>query len=116
MKLTRKIFYFMLPVLMLYSCNAKEAETEYRCEVFGSSVGYDVKIQIADNDTQQFKNAKVDKLCIKWKQSHKSSLYVSAQNRSPKEIIIVKIYRAGRIVAENKSDGLSTVAFVKGLY
>ena len=86
---------------------------EYMYEVTGTSGEYDVTIQNADNETQQWSSVG-NGWWYKWQQRGTRWLYVSAQNQKASGNVTVRIIRNGKVVKENTSYGGYTIATVSG--
>jgi hypothetical protein len=112
----KKITQFLaIAFLSLAFQSCQKENLEYKYEVTGTSGSYSVTIQNAENNTQQFSNVG-NGWWYKWTQSGSRWLYVSAQNNRSTGNVTVKIYRAGKVVAENTSYGGYTIATVDGDY
>ena len=99
------------------SCETEEVAVavEYKYEVTGTSGNYSVTIQNTDDQTQQYSNVG-NGWWYKWTQTGTRWLYLSAQNNNSSGSVTVRIYRAGKVVAENTSYGGYTIATVNGDY
>jgi hypothetical protein len=115
MKKILQIFVIALSIFTFSGCEKEEVAVEYKYEVTGTSGDYSVTIQNTDNNTQQYSNVG-NGWWYKWTQTGTRWLYLSAQNNSSTGNVTVRIYRAGKVVAENTSYGGYTIATVDGDY
>jgi hypothetical protein len=110
-----KLFVIAVSIIAFTGCEKDEVEIEYKYEVTGTSGSYGVTIQNADGVTQQY-SAVGNGWSYKWTQTGTRWLYLSSQNNNSTGNVTVRIYKAGKIVAENTSYGGYTIANVNGDY
>ena len=115
MKKILQIIVIALSIFTFSGYQKEEVAVEYKYEVTGTSGDYSVTMQNTDNNTQQFSNVGNGWL-YKWTQTTTRWLYLSAQNNSSSGNVTVRIYRDGKVVAENTSYGGYTIATVDGYY
>ncbi len=102
-------------VFSITSCSKELFNSEYKYEVSGTGGSYDVTLENTDNNTQQHSSVG-NGWFYEWEQSGTRWLYLSAQNNNSSGSVTVKIYRKGKVVAENTSYGGYTIATVSGDY
>jgi len=115
MKRIIRIFAIVSVLLTLTNCSKDDVDVEYKYEVTGTSNSFSVTIQNTDNNTQQFSNVNSG-WWYSWKQTGTRWLYLSAQNNSSTANVTVKVYKAGKVIAQNTSYGGYTIASVDGTY
>jgi len=115
MKKIAQIILIAVLIIATAGCEKEEVNVEYKYEVTGTGGSYDVTIQNTDNNVQQYSNVG-NGWWYKWTQTGSRWLYLSAQNNNSTGNVTVKIYRAGKVVAENTSYGGYTIATVDGDY
>jgi hypothetical protein len=110
---------FLLPIsviiFLFISCSKEPEYIEYTYEVSGTGGSYDVTLQNSDDNTSQYSNVG-NGWWYKWKQTGTRWLYFSAQNNNSAGTVIVKIYKAGKVISSNTSEGGYVVATVSGNY
>ena len=110
---------FLLPISVIIfvfiSCSKEPEYIEYIYEVSGTGGSYDVTLQNSDDNTSQYSNVG-NGWWYKWKQTGTRWLYFSAQNNNSSGTVIVKIYKSGKVIATNTSDGGYVIATVSGNY
>ena len=115
MKNIGQLYLISLLIISIFGCKKEEVNVEYKYEVTGTGGSYNVTLQNTDNNTQQYSNVG-NTWWYKWTQTGTRWLYVSAQNNNSTGNVTVKIYRAGKVVAENTSYGGYTIATIDGDY
>lgn len=106
--------FILLLSTILSGCQKEEMSIrEYTYEVTGGSNSYDVAIANIDGDIQEFYNVQ-NGWVYRWTQKGTRWLYVYAQNNSLTGSVTVKIYRAGRVVAERTNCGGYSVVVIDG--
>lgn len=115
----KKVVYFFAIFLLTLSFTGcflfEEDKSEYMYEVTGTSTSYSVTIQNADDNTQQWSSVSSG-WWYKWEQTGERWLYVSAQNNKSSGNVTVKIYKDGKVIAQNTSYGGYTIATVSGTH
>jgi hypothetical protein len=105
----------LLTSILFSSCEKSLFDSDYKYEVTGTSGNYSITIQNVDDNTQQYSNVG-NGWWYSWTQSGSRWLYIAAQNNNSEGNVTVKIYRKGKVVAENTSYGGYTIATVSGDY
>lgn len=100
---------------LFVSCEDFFGSSDYKYEVTGSAVSFDVTISNSSGGTEQY-NSVNSGWTYTFKDSNVGFRYVSAQNNGEAGSVTVKIYNGSNVVKQSNSSGAYCIATASGEY